>query len=366
MENLGNKYTVKIALVVLTILIALATYTGYTVYKNSPEWKAQQILKAQEELLKKIAEDQAQMADEAKALIAEMERKKKEQEKIYQAYLSGAKMDQAELNRIQNRLKNLEYCEAMMSFECFTNTASGAPVSSAPSHRYSLITTAYAYDTTLSDDRMDHLTLDTRLQDDRTLVEKQQTRPKNLWDDTLNAPIPETRNWNAQQTVAMSQQYAHASLNPQGQETPEERTERKIQWVIKLGYREDPVRAIFASCKNKAKDPVHCLVVWLTLMYNEAWAGQKSIACTKRHNCLGVKSGKTSYKTYEDGMNAWVAIYNKYWYKAQSASFFYSQKWKLPPSRYCTSEHSSNSSVGCPNGLKIASVQWEKVEKIIK
>ena len=139
------------------------------------------MLKAQEELLQKIAEDQAQMAEEAKALIAEMEQKKKEQEKIYQAYLSGAKMDQAELNRIQDRLKNLEYCEAMMSYECFTqSTASGAPVSSAPSHRYSLITTAYAYDTTLSDDRMDHLTLDTRLQDDRTLVEKQQTRPRNL------------------------------------------------------------------------------------------------------------------------------------------------------------------------------------------
>jgi hypothetical protein len=101
-------------------------------------------------------------------------------------------------------------------------------------------------------------------------------------------------------------------------------------------------------------------------MHNEAGAEQKSVACTKRHNCLGVKSGKTSYKSYEDGMDAWVAIYNKYWYKAQSASFFYSPNGKLPPSRYCTSEHSSNSSVGCPNGLKIASAQWERVGKIIK
>lgn len=107
------------------------------------------MLKAQEELLAEISKDQAQMAEEAKVLIAEMERKKSEQEKIYQAYLSGAKMDQAELNRIQDRLKNLEYCQAMMSYECFTNsTASGAPVSSAPSHRYSLITTAYAHDDT--------------------------------------------------------------------------------------------------------------------------------------------------------------------------------------------------------------------------
>lgn len=102
---------------------------------------------AQELLIAKITEDQAQMAEEAKALIADMDRKKKEQEKIYQAYLSGAKMDQRELSRIQDRLKNLEYCEAMMSYECFsTSTASGAPVSSAPSHRYSLITTTYASD----------------------------------------------------------------------------------------------------------------------------------------------------------------------------------------------------------------------------
>ena len=144
-----NKYTVRIALVVLALLVFAGAYIGYNAYKNSPAGKAQQMLKAQEELLKKIAEDQAQMAEEAKKLIEEMEKKKAEQEKIYQAYLSGAKMDQAELNRIQDRLKNLEYCQAMMSYECFTqSTASGAPVSSAPSHRYSLITTAYAYDDT--------------------------------------------------------------------------------------------------------------------------------------------------------------------------------------------------------------------------
>ena len=146
MENQGNKYTVKIALVVLALLVFAGAYIGYNVYKNSPEGKAQQMLKAQEELLAEIAKDQAQMAEEAKKLIEEMEKKKAEQAKIYQAYLSGAKMDQAELNRIQDRIKNLEYCEAMMSYECFTNTASGAPVSSAPSHRYSLITTAYASD----------------------------------------------------------------------------------------------------------------------------------------------------------------------------------------------------------------------------
>ena len=121
MENQGNKYTVRIALVVLALLVFAGAYTGYNAYKNSPEGKAKAMERAQEQLLEEIAKDQAQMAEEAKALIAEMEKKKKEQEKIYQAYLSGAKMDQAELNRIQDRLKNLEYCQAMMSYECFTN-----------------------------------------------------------------------------------------------------------------------------------------------------------------------------------------------------------------------------------------------------
>lgn len=346
MENQGNKYTVRIALVVLALLVFAGAYIGYNTYKNSPEGKAQQMLKAQEELLKKIAEDQAQTTEKAKKLIEEMEKKKAEQEKIYQAYLSGAKMDQAELNRIQDRLKNLEYCQAMMSYECFTNTASGAPVSSAPSHRYSLITTAYAQDIQSSS-----WASDIHSESGAT---------------THGTVKPPERSRETQKVDMRHQLYATQKQPPQGQEAPEERAERKIQWVLKLGYREDPVRAIFSACKNKAKDPVHCLVVWLTLMHNEAGAGQKSVACTKRHNCLGVKSGKTSYKTYEDGMNAWVAIYNKYWYKAKSASFFYSPKWKLPPSRYCTSEHSSNSSVGCPNGLKIASAQWEKISKIIR
>lgn len=342
-----NKYTVRIALMVLVLLIFAGAYTGYSAYKNSPEGKAQQMLKAQEQLLKKIAEEQSQTAEKEKSLIAEMERKKKEQEKIYQAYLSGAKMDQAELNRIQERLKNLEYCQAMMSYECFNAmNASGGAISTAPSHRYSLITTVYAQDIQTTS-----------------------------WASDLHSESGATTNGNAEPPT-WSKRIAQADMRhqlhtlqastPRGQETPEERTERKIQWVIKLGYREDPVRAIFVSCKNKAKDPQHCLVVWLTLMHNEAGAEQKSVACTKRHNCLGVKSGKTSYKTYEDGMDAWVAVYNKYWHTAKSASFFYAPKGKLPPSRYCTSEHSSNSSVGCPNGLKIASAQWGKIEKIIK
>lgn len=243
-----NKYTVKIALVVLTILIAWATYTGYTVYKNSPEGKAQQMLKAQEELLAEIAKDQAQMAEEAKALIAEMEKKKKEQAKIYQAYLSGAKMDQAELNRIQDRLKNLEYCQAMMSYECFTqSTASGAPVSSAPSHRYQLITTAYASDTidTLPDNRGgDHH------RSDWSIPESDPRSDKKAWEayrSSLSGTIgsrltdmpAQTGDRDTQKTVAMSKQHTDASLTTQEQKTARSQALeliRKYEWLRLTAY----------------------------------------------------------------------------------------------------------------------------------
>lgn len=230
-ENQGNKYTVKIALVVLALLIFAGAYIGYSTYKNSPEWKAQQMLKAQEELLAEIAKDQAQMAEEAKKLIEEMEKKKKEQEKIYQAYLSGAKMDQAELNRIQDRLKNLEYCEAMMSYECFTNsTASGAPVSSAPSHRYSLITTAYAHDTsdTIYPRKSYNHSLDvpktgqisTNSDNNNTVSAQKSSR---------TTQTSATTNRYTQSPSPMNQLHTLKASTTGGQETPEERTERKIQ-----------------------------------------------------------------------------------------------------------------------------------------
>lgn len=229
-----NKYTVRIALVVLMLLVFAGAYTGYNVYKNSPEGKAQQMLKAQEELLAEIAKDQAQMAEEAKKLIEEMEKKKAEQAKIYQAYLSGAKMDQAQLQKIQERLKNLEYCEAMMSYECFSNTASGAPVSSAPSHRYSLITTAYASDT--PDDSMAHLPLDTHLQDDDRPIQYSQTRSEHTRASESSDSTPsvtdstsKVRDRGTQPSDLMNQLNTLQASSTKGQETPEERTERKIQ-----------------------------------------------------------------------------------------------------------------------------------------
>lgn len=144
--------------------------------------------------------------------------------------------------------------------------------------------------------------------------------------------------------------------------TPEEIYEQ----VKHLGYREEPTIALISTCKASSLRPDHCILVWLTLMYNEAGNQQKSKACIDRNNCFGIQSGKKSYSSLEEGMENWVQKYNKYWYKAENAWYFYSRSWKIPPSRYCTSEDSSGSSIGCPTWLKIASDKWEKLSKIIK
>ena len=143
--------------------------------------------------------------------------------------------------------------------------------------------------------------------------------------------------------------------------TPEEIFDQ----INHLWYRREPTIALIWTCKGSSLDPRHCILVWLTLMYNEAGNKQNSKACVDRNNCFGIESGRKSYSSLDEGMENWVHKYNRYWYKAESAWFFYSSAWKVSPSRYCTSEDSSWSSVWCPHGLSIASDKWWKLKSII-
>jgi hypothetical protein len=144
------------------------------------------------------------------------------------------------------------------------------------------------------------------------------------------------------------------------------RTPKQIYDQVKhLWYREEPTKALISTCKGASLRPDHCILVWLTLMYNEAGNQQNSKACVDRNNCFGLKWGKASYSSLDEGMENFVQKYNKYWYKAKDAWFFYSKAWKVSPSRYCTSEDSSGSSMWCPHGLSIASDKWSKLYKII-
>lgn len=91
---------------------------------------------------------------------------------------------------------------------------------------------------------------------------------------------------------------------------------------------------------QEARDKEHCIRYGLAVAYAESsW---------KDYNTpFGLQS-------YEKGYDKWVRSYNKYWYTATDAYFFYWDWGEYGRSHYCTSEESSWSAYGCPNGRKNA------------
>lgn len=144
------------------------------------------------------------------------------------------------------------------------------------------------------------------------------------------------------------------------------RTPKQLYEQVKhLWYREAPTVSLISTCKASSSDVQKCILVGLVLMYNEAGNKQNSKACIDRNNCMWIKSGKASYSSLDEWMENFVQKYNKYWYKANWAWFFYSSAWKVSKSRYCTSEDSSKSSIGCPMWLSIATTKWKQLTPII-
>lgn len=212
-----------------------------------------------------------------------------------------------------------------------------------------------------------------RAEDSQEPIRQIENLPKTIWKSKNVIDVREKhttilKEWNDEKLLKQSVMHVDLKKN-----------EKIVDWVIErvrtpfeiyeqvkyLWYRESPTVSLISTCKASSWDPRHCILVWLTLMYNEAWNQQNSKACVDRNNCFGIQSGKKSYSSLDEGMENFVQKYNKYWYKADSAWFFYSKAWKVSPSRYCTSEDSSGSSVGCPRGLSIASDKWNKLYKII-
>lgn len=128
--------------------------------------------------------------------------------------------------------------------------------------------------------------------------------------------------------------------------------ECKISELIKKGIRDEIARSLVVNCKELAIDPVHCIKYGASIAKNESswWNKCKT---SNKYNCMGLNV-KADYKSYSDWVLHWVGKYNKHWFKAQNMGFFYSPTWSLPRSRFCVSEHSSNTSIGCPHGLKIS------------
>ena len=127
----------------------------------------------------------------------------------------------------------------------------------------------------------------------------------------------------------------------------------KIATLTWIGIDPKLAYPLVSNCKRLTENPVHCIIAWASIMVAESGWNLKN--CYKKW-CMWV--GKFSYDTYEQGVIDWIWRYMKYWYKAKSASFFYPPKWEVSRSRYCMSEISSGSELGCPNWLSHASKTW--------
>jgi len=132
----------------------------------------------------------------------------------------------------------------------------------------------------------------------------------------------------------------------------------KVETLIKLWMNEKIAWSLVYTCKDKAKDPRHCIIAWSSILKAESNFWNKC----NGNNCFWVGGWRFKYETLEKWVEDWIYRYNKYWYKAKSAWHFYPPKWWVSPSRYCTSENSSNSSVWCPNWRKHASYIWNKLD----
>jgi len=117
---------------------------------------------------------------------------------------------------------------------------------------------------------------------------------------------------------------------------------------------------IVEQCKKLAKDPIHCIKKIASISMAESGGGWKCI----EHNCTWLGGWRFHYKNYTEWVIDWIHRYNKYWYKTKAMSDFYPPKGKKSKTRYCTSEESSNSNVGCPNWLKHSSEFQEKLNKL--
>lgn len=119
-------------------------------------------------------------------------------------------------------------------------------------------------------------------------------------------------------------------------------------------------KEIVNVCNSMAKYPSHCMKYASSVSSAESWWWKKCY----NNNCFWIKSWSVWFKTLNDWVIDWVNRYNKYWWKATSMSQFYAKKWELPYFRYCTSEISSNSSIGCPNWLKHSQNVFNKLDNL--
>ena len=134
-------------------------------------------------------------------------------------------------------------------------------------------------------------------------------------------------------------------------------TQSKYEKVVALGFNKEFTKALFEECKTTATDPSHCIKTGLFI----AWAeSSKATKCTY-NNCTWMWGGGYHYKSIREWVQHFVWKYTRFWFRQANPDSFYPKKWKVSKTRYCTSEESSWTKVGCPNGNKHA---WNVFNKL--
>lgn len=110
----------------------------------------------------------------------------------------------------------------------------------------------------------------------------------------------------------------------------------KVNTLVSLGIEPKIAGSLVWTCKEKAIDPVKCIKLGSSIVKAESGGGYR---CYK-NGCFWILAGWISYKSVEAGVEDWVRRYNKYWYRQDNPSSFYSNSpnWK-PKTHYCLSEH---------------------------
>lgn len=109
---------------------------------------------------------------------------------------------------------------------------------------------------------------------------------------------------------------------------------------------------------SKQKDPTHCMITASYISNAESTMGATSTNAFWFTDWV--------YKTHQKAFDRWLKSYKKYWYTAKDPWWFYAKKWEIPKTRYCMSEHSSWSKLGCPNGRKNAFIIFNKLNSLKK
>lgn len=144
--------------------------------------------------------------------------------------------------------------------------------------------------------------------------------------------------------------------------TLERWVEYKIDKLIEVGIIPEIAESLVTNCKALADDPRKCVLVWASIVTAES-SWWKNCRKNNQYNCFWIMQNN-NYKSYDDATLHFAWKFQKWWRNAKSMEFFYPKRWETSPSRYCVSEHSSNSSKWCENWLKNSSAVFNKLNKL--